>query len=112
MSAPSFDATARPRQRSFWIPVICGAVILTIGIGARQSFGTFQKPIAADLKVGRELWSFANALAGLSMGARSPFVGNVADRFRTARPVAAGEVLYVIGMLMSAPPTERTVCPP
>ena len=24
-------------ERSFWVPVICGAVILTIGIGARQS---------------------------------------------------------------------------
>src|SRR5215469_14656763 len=43
------------QPRSFWIPVICGAAILTIGIGARQSFGIFQKPIAADLKVGREL---------------------------------------------------------
>ena len=49
------SATPQP-QRSFWIPVICGAVILTIGVGARQSFGIFQKPIAADLKVGRELW--------------------------------------------------------
>src|SRR5260370_9851404 len=106
MSAPSFDATARPRQRSFWIPVICGAVILTIGIGARQSFGIFQKPIAADLKVGRELWSFANALAVLLMGALSPFVGNVADRFGTARTVAAGGVLYVIGMFMIALATQ------
>ncbi len=38
-------------RRNFWIPVICGAVILTIGIGARQSFGIFQKPIAEDLHV-------------------------------------------------------------
>jgi hypothetical protein len=50
-------------ERSFWVPVICGAVILTIGIGARQSFGIFQKPIALDLNVGRELWSFGNALS-------------------------------------------------
>src|SRR5260370_34793633 len=106
MSAPSFDATARPRQRSFWIPVICGAVILTIGIGARQSFGIFQKPIAADLKVGRELWSFANALAMLLMGAFSPFAGNLADRFGTARTAAAGGVLYVIGIFMIASATE------
>jgi hypothetical protein len=55
-------------SRSFWIAVISGAVILTIGIGARQSFGIFQKPIAADLHVGRELWSFATALAMLLMG--------------------------------------------
>src|SRR5437773_3977690 len=96
------ERIAMSRQRNFWIPVICGAVILTIGIGARQSFGIFQKPIAVDLKTGRELWSFANALAMLLMGAFSPFVGNVADRFGTARTVAAGGVLYVIGMFMIA----------
>jgi MFS family permease len=91
-----------PQQRSFWIPVICGAVILTIGVGARQSFGIFQKPIAADLNVGREVWSFANALAMLLMGAFSPFVGNLADRFGTARTVAAGGALYVAGMFTIA----------
>jgi MFS family permease len=91
-----------PQPRSFWIPVICGAAILTIGIGARQSFGIFQKPIAADLKVGRELWSFANALAMLLMGAVSPFLGNLADRFGTARMVASGGLLYVAGMFMTA----------
>src|ERR1700675_2955341 len=106
MSAPSFDAAEKPQPRSFWIAVICGAVILTIGIGARQSFGIFQKPIAADLHVGREVWSFANALAMLLMGALSPFAGNVADRFGTARTVAAGGVLYVIGMFMIAFATE------
>ena len=52
---PAPGAADGPQPRSFWIPVICGAAILTIGIGARQSFGIFQKPIAADLKVGREL---------------------------------------------------------
>ena len=96
------DAAGGPPPRSFWIPVICGAAILTIGIGARQSFGFFQKPIAADLKVGRELWSFANALAMLLMGAFSPFLGNLADRFGTARMVAAGGLLYVAGMFMTA----------
>src|SRR5215467_6690252 len=103
---PAPDAADGPRPRSFWLPVICGAAILTIGIGARQSFGIFQKPIAADLNVGRELWSFANALAMLLMGAFSPFAGNMADRFGTARTVAAGGVLYVIGMFMIAFATE------
>ena len=98
------SAAAQP-QRSFWIPVICGAVILTIGVGARQSFGIFQKPIAEDLKVGRELWSFANALAMLLMGAFSPFVGNLADRFGAARTVAGGGLLYVAGMVMIAAAT-------
>jgi MFS family permease len=97
------------QRRSFWIPVMCGAVILTIGIGVRQSFGIFQAPIAADLGVGRELWSFANALSLLLMGALSPFVGNLADRFGTARTVAAGGALYVAGMLMIALATGGTL---
>src|SRR5262249_60724526 len=88
--------------RNFWIPVICGAIILTIGIGARQSFGIFQKPIAADLNVGRELWSFSNALALLLMGAFAPFAGNLADRLGTAPTLGACSVLSVTGMLMIA----------
>src|SRR6516165_9219029 len=103
---PAPGAADGPRPRSFWLPVICGAAILTIGIGARQSFGIFQKPIAADLKVGRELWSFANALAMLLMGVFSPFLGNIADRFGTARTVAAGGLLYVAGMFMTALASE------
>src|SRR5262245_64564548 len=102
MSVPASRTVSKPRQRSFWIAVICSAVILTIGSGARQSFGIFQKPIAADLGVGRELWSFANALALLLMGAFSPFVGNLADRFGTARTVASGGILYAIGMFVIA----------
>jgi MFS family permease len=103
---PSSESSLAPPQRNFWVAVICGAAILTIGIGARQSFGIFQRPIAADLGVGRELWSFANALSMLLMGAFSPFAGNVADRFGTARTVAGGGVLYAIGMFMIASATE------
>ena len=106
MLVPSSVTTAKQQQRSFWIAVISGAVILTIGIGARQSFGIFQKPIAAGLHVGREVWSFANALAVRLMGAFSPFVGNLADRFGTAWTVADGGILYVVGMFMIAAASE------
>jgi MFS family permease len=94
------------QQRSFWVPVICGGVILTIGIGSRQSFGIFQTPIAADLNVGRELWSFGNAVSMLLLGLCSPFVGNLADRFGSARTVAGGGLIYVAGMLIMATATE------
>jgi hypothetical protein len=48
MSVPASKSAPEPQQRSFWIAVICGAVILTIGIGARQSFGIFQKPVHGE----------------------------------------------------------------
>jgi len=88
------------QQRNFWIAVFCGGLILTIGLGARQSFGIFQKPIATELQVGRELWSFANALAALLMGVFSPFVGGLADRFGTAKVVAIGAAVNVIGLFV------------
>ena len=66
-----------------------------------KAFGIFQKPIAADLNVGRELWSFANALGMLLMGLFSPFAGNLADRFGTARTVGGGGVLYVAACSLS-----------
>lgn len=88
------------QQRSFWVPVLSGALILTIGLGARQSFGIFQTPISQDLGVGRELWSFANAFSLLLMGLFAPFAGNLADRFGTAKTVAVGGVLYVAGLLV------------
>jgi MFS family permease len=102
MAAAFEENTAVHQPNSFWGPVLCGAAILTIGISARQSFGIFQKPIAAELGVGRELWSFANALSMLLMGLLSPFVGNLADRFGTARTVAAGGAVYVAGIFMIA----------
>ena len=77
-----------------------------MGSARTRNFGIFQKPITADLKIRRELLSFANALAVLLIGALSPFVGNVSDRFGTARTVAAGGVFYVIGMFVIGFATE------
>jgi len=42
----------------------------------------------------------------LLMGALAPFVGNLADRFGTARTVAAGGALYVTGIFTMAMATE------
>jgi MFS family permease len=88
------------QQRSFWCRPLWGAIILTIGVGTRQSFGIFQKPNAADPGVCHELWSFANAYYVLLMGACAPFAGNLADRFGTAKTVSTGGALYVIGLLL------------
>jgi len=84
------------------VPVICGAMILTIGMGARQSFGIFLKPISMDLNVGREVWSFGISVAALLMGAVSPFVLGVADRLGAAGAVPAAGVVSVVGMAVIA----------
>src|SRR5215475_10710408 len=89
-------------SRSYWTAVWCGFLVLTIGLGVRQSFGIFLKPVSAELHVGRELFSFGTALSMLLMGAVAPLSGRLCDRFGSAWTIAGGGVLYVLGMIATA----------
>ena len=88
--------------RSYWTAVWCGFLVLTIGLGVRQSFGIFLKPVSAELDVGRELFSFGTALSMLLMGVVAPFSGRLADRFGSAPTIAGGGAVYVLGMIVTA----------
>ncbi|HSI02277.1 MAG TPA: MFS transporter [Reyranella sp.] len=89
-------------SRSYWTAVWCGFLVLTIGLGVRQSFGIFLKPVSAELHVGRELFSFSTALSMLLMGFFAPFSGRLCDRFGSAITIAGGGVIYVAGMIVTA----------
>ncbi len=89
-------------SRSYWTAVFCGFVVLTIGLGVRQSFGIFLKPVSAELHVGRELFSFGTAASMLLMGVFAPFAGRLADRFGSAPTIASGGAVYVLGMVVTA----------
>ena len=66
-------------KRNTAIVVACGAVMVFISMGTRQSFGLFLQPITLDLSVGRETFSLAIALQNLLFGL--PLIGILADRF-------------------------------
>jgi len=89
-------------SRSYWTAVWCGFLVLAIGLGVRQSFGIFLKPVSAELHVGRELFSFGTALSMLLMGAMAPFSGRLCDRFGSAPTIAGGGLVYVLGMVVTA----------
>ncbi|WP_240796825.1 MFS transporter [Terasakiella sp. SH-1] len=87
-----------------WTIIICGALILAIGMGMRQNHGLFIEPMRMDL--GWQLGVFAMALAvqNLMWGVAQPFAGALADKYGS-RPVLLGGVfVYVLGLLGMAFP--------
>ena len=89
-------------RRNPWLVVVCGAVIVTLTMGARQSFGLFLRPIAMDIDIGREVFGLAIAIQHLLFGLAQPFVGAFADRYGAGRVVALGTALYVAGLCLAA----------
>ena len=80
--------------------IICGGLILTIGLGVRHNFGLYLQPMTLDLGIGREVFSMAIAIQNLIYGLAQPFTGMIADKFGTARVVIGGTVLYAIGLVL------------
>jgi MFS family permease len=82
------------------IVLACGALILTLAMGVRQSFGLFLPPMTQEYGWGRETFAFAMALSNLLWGAFQPFFGAAADRLGTGRVVVLSAVLYVAGLAL------------
>ncbi|HEV8261280.1 MAG TPA: MFS transporter [Burkholderiales bacterium] len=80
--------------------LVCGAIILTLGLGIRASFGLFLQPMSADLGWGRSHFSFAMALSNLIWGLAQPFFGAWADKKGAGRVVAVSGLLYAGGLAL------------
>ena len=89
--------------------LVCGSFILTLGLGLRHGFGLFLLPITSDMHWSRATFALALAVQNLVWGATQPFAGMLADKYGTGRVVAAGALLYVLGLFwMSQPTTPLT----
>ncbi len=78
--------------------LVCGALMVFISMGARQSLGLFLQPITNDLAVGRETFSLAIAWQNLLFGV--PFIGILADRFGSRKIAAVGGLIYAVSFLL------------
>ena len=80
--------------------LVCGAIILTLGLGIRASFGLFLQPMSTDLGWGRSHFSFAMALSNLIWGLAQPFFGAWADKKGAGRVIAVSGLLYAGGLAL------------
>lgn len=92
--------TEKKNWRTPAVVIACGGMAMTIVLGTRHGFGLFLQPMTLDLHISRETFSFAIALQNLVYGFSQPFTGMIADKFGAARVMAAGTVLYCIGLAL------------
>ncbi len=77
------------------------AVMLSLAMGMRQSWGLFQPHMIRDIGITAADFSLAIAIQNICWGLTQPFTGMLVDRLG-ARPVAvAGVLVYGAGMLIS-----------
>ncbi|MBS0320539.1 MAG: MFS transporter, partial [Proteobacteria bacterium] len=86
------------------VVLVCGGLMLTLGMGIRHGFGLFLQPMSHDLGWGRETFALAIAVQNLMWGVTQPFAGMLADKYGSGRVALGGAVLYVLGLGMMAHP--------
>ena len=92
---PSTIGAAAHQAR--WI-LIGTALLLTLGMGMRQSFGLFLGPVTSDLALTASDFTLALAIQNIVWGFSQAFVGAIADRYGLRITMVAGAALYVIGL--------------
>lgn len=84
------------------VVIACGALIVTLAMGVRQTFGLFLPDMSAALDIGRGTFGLALAIQNLLFGLVQPFVGAMADRHGAGRVVAVGALVYALGLIGAA----------
>ena len=74
------------------------ALLLTLGMGIRQSFGLFLTPVTRDLVLPAADFTLALAVQNIVWGLSQALVGAIADRFGLRVTMMAGAAIYVVGL--------------
>jgi predicted MFS family arabinose efflux permease len=92
--------TDKKNWRTPALVIACAGFAMTIVLGTRHGFGLYLQPMTLDLGISRETFAFAIALQNLFYGFSQPLTGMIADKLGAARVMAAGTVLYAIGLVL------------
>ncbi len=85
------------------VPILLGAaVMLSLSMGLRQSFGLIMQPLTQDIAITISDFTLALAVQNLAWGFLQPVVGALAVRLGFRPVMLAGAALYVAGLLLLA----------
>jgi MFS family permease len=89
---------ARAASAQTWVILAGAAMLLSLGMGLRQSLGLFLTPVTRDLAITAAEFTLSIAVQNIVWGLSQAPVGALADRFGLRVTMLAGAVLYVIGL--------------
>jgi predicted MFS family arabinose efflux permease len=90
---------ADPRTLRPAMPILVGAAImLTLSMGIRQSFGLFMQPMTRDIALTVSDFTLALAIQNLTWGLLQPVTGALVARLGFRPIVLTGALLYVAGL--------------
>ena len=78
------------------------ALMLSIAMGVRQSYGLFQTPVVRELGIATADFALAIAIQNLTWGLAGPFTGALIDRYGTRWVAVSGVGLMIIGLATTA----------
>src|ERR1700686_3398445 len=83
--------------------ILIGAgLLLSLGMGIRQSLGLFLTPVTRDLAVTAADFTLAIAVQNIVWGLSQAPVGAIADRFGLRVTMMAGAAIYAVGLAILA----------
>ena len=82
--------------------LIGAAVLLSIGMGLRQSIGLFLTPVTRDLALTAADFTLTIAIQNIVWGLAQAPAGAIADRFGLRITLVAGTVIYIAGLAAMA----------
>jgi MFS family permease len=89
-------------------PILIGAaVLLSLGMGLRQSLGLFLPPVTRDLGLTAADFTLAIAVQNVVWGVSQAAVGALADRFGLRITMMTGALIYVAGLGVLATATGQ-----
>jgi len=96
------ETIVSPTRRQQVAILLGASLMLSLGMGMRQSLGLFMVPVTRDLGFSVSDFTFALALQNMMWGLTQPVAGAYADRYGSRPVLMGGAALYALGMAVMA----------